>query len=92
MSVVVKIAVVEPSVIIRSGLLAVLKRLPAFEAEIVEIADLTQLISTLNWRKNCSRRLTRLDWAHSSAASILHTTSALSVCHATERHVLSVWA
>ena len=51
MSVVVKIAVVEPSVIIRSGLLAVLKRLPAFEAEIVEIADLTQLISTLNWRK-----------------------------------------
>ena len=51
MSVVVKIAVVEPSVIIRSGLLAVLKRLPAFEAEIVEITDLTQLISTLNWRK-----------------------------------------
>ena len=44
MSVSLKIAVAESSQIIRSGLLAVLKRLPGLNVSVVEIADPEQLV------------------------------------------------
>lgn len=47
----VKIVVFEPSLIIRSGVLAVLRRLPAFDIQIEEIADVAQLPSSLRWHK-----------------------------------------
>lgn len=46
-----KIAVVEPSLIIRSGVLAVLRRLSALNIEIIEVVDVAQLLSMLAWRK-----------------------------------------
>lgn len=46
-----KIAVVEPSLIIRNGILSVLRRLSSLNIEIVEIADVAQLPSTLAWKK-----------------------------------------
>ena len=46
-----KIAVVEPSLIIRNGILSVLRRLSSLNIEVIEIADVTQLQSTLSWRK-----------------------------------------
>ncbi len=51
MSTRLKIAVAEPSLILRSGLISVLKRLTTLEIEIVEIGDLTQLTSLLSWQK-----------------------------------------
>ena len=46
-----KIAVVEPSLIIRNGILSVLRRLSSLNIEVIEIADVTQLQSTLSWRE-----------------------------------------
>ncbi len=46
-----KIAVAEPSLIIRSGLLSVLRRLAALDVEITEISDISQLDGSL-----CRRR------------------------------------
>ena len=46
-----KIAVVEPSLIIRSGILSVLRRLPSLNIEMIEVTDVSQLPSTLSWRK-----------------------------------------
>lgn len=51
MSTLLKIAVAEPSVILRSGLIAVLKRLTALKIEIVEIHDIAQLNGSLCWQK-----------------------------------------
>lgn len=47
MSMQIKIAVAEPSLIIRSGLLAVLKRLSALSIQVVEVTDFVALIDTL---------------------------------------------
>lgn len=47
----VKIVVFEPSLIIRSGVLAVLRRLPSLDIQIEEIADAAQLPSSLRWHK-----------------------------------------
>ena len=51
MSTMLKIAVAEPSLIIRSGILSVLKRLTTLNIEILEIGEITQLETSLNWRK-----------------------------------------
>lgn len=48
MSARIHIAIAEPSVIIRSGITSVLKRLTALNLEIFEITDLTQLSSQLS--------------------------------------------
>lgn len=47
MSASVKIAVAEPSLIIRSGMISVLSRLSTLDVQIVEIADLTAIYDTL---------------------------------------------
>ena len=47
MSTSMKIAVAEPSVIIRSGLLSVLGRLTTLNIQILEIAEIAQLGSAL---------------------------------------------
>ena len=47
MSTTLKIAVAEPSLIIRSGLLSVLKRLSVLNVQIVEIADIGSLVDIL---------------------------------------------
>lgn len=47
MSARIHIAIAEPSVIIRSGIISVLKRLSALNLEIFEISDITQLSSQL---------------------------------------------
>ncbi len=47
----VKIAVAEPSVIIRSGLLAILKRLSSLHMEVFEIGETEQLKASLSWQK-----------------------------------------
>lgn len=51
MSTHVKIAIAEPSVIIRSGVLSVLKRLNALHAEVFEISEIDQLRNSLSWQK-----------------------------------------
>ena len=48
MSVRIHIAIIEPSVIIRSGIVSVLKRLTALNLEIFEVTDLTQISSQLS--------------------------------------------
>ena len=57
MSTLLNIAIAEPSAIIRSGLEAVLKRLPGFRIQIIEIATAELLIlglarGDLDWRLN----------------------------------------
>jgi DNA-binding NarL/FixJ family response regulator len=47
----VKILLIEPSVIIRSGLLAVLNRLNTLQMDIYEIPDIEHLKATLPWQK-----------------------------------------
>lgn len=47
MSAIVRIAVAEPSLIIRSGMISVLRRLSTLDVQIVEIADLTALCDIL---------------------------------------------
>ena len=51
MSTLLKIAVAEPSVIIRSGVLAVLKRLTALNIQVLEIAEISQLNNSINKQK-----------------------------------------
>lgn len=46
----IKIAIAEPSVIIRSGVISVLKRLNVLHIEVFEIADMGQLKNALNWQ------------------------------------------
>jgi DNA-binding NarL/FixJ family response regulator len=47
----VKIAIMEPSIIIRSGILSVLHRLNTIQMDVFEIADVEQLKSSLSWQK-----------------------------------------
>jgi len=47
----VKISLIEPSIIIRSGLLSVLHRLNTFQMDVYEIKDMEQLRSSLSWQK-----------------------------------------
>ena len=46
-----RIAVVEPSLIIRSGLLSVLGRLNGLNIQIVEIGQVDQLAKSLGWQR-----------------------------------------
>lgn len=48
---VVKVIVAEPSLIIRKGLLSVLKKLTTINIETTEVADVQQLTASLAWRK-----------------------------------------
>lgn len=45
-----KITVAEPSVILRSGILAVLEHVAQFKAEVYEVSDMEQLKAALNWQ------------------------------------------
>jgi DNA-binding NarL/FixJ family response regulator len=51
MSYPVKIVIMEPSAIIRSGILSVLHRLNTIQIEVFEISEIEQLKSSLNWQK-----------------------------------------
>ena len=51
MSMPVRIVVAEPSVIIRSGMLSILKRLSNLQVELFETGDMEQLGNTLAWHK-----------------------------------------
>lgn len=51
MSAPVKIAVAEPSVILRSGMLSVLRRLDKLHLEVFEISDMEQLKHLLGWQR-----------------------------------------
>ena len=51
MSGTVKITVAEPSVILRSGVLAILKRLTSLHAEVFEVTEMDQLRASLSWQK-----------------------------------------
>lgn len=51
MSTRVKITVVEPSDIVRGGLVALLKRAGSFQAEVYEVAEGEQLRNALGWQK-----------------------------------------
>jgi DNA-binding NarL/FixJ family response regulator len=47
----VKIAIIEPSIIIRSGILSVLHRLNTIQMNVFEITEVEQLRSSLSWQK-----------------------------------------
>ncbi|MDR0864057.1 MAG: LuxR C-terminal-related transcriptional regulator [Candidatus Symbiothrix sp.] len=47
----VKIAIIEPSIIIRSGILSVLHRLNTIQMNVFEITEAEQLKSSLSWQK-----------------------------------------
>jgi DNA-binding CsgD family transcriptional regulator len=47
----VKITLAEPSVIIRDGVLSILRRLNTLHAEVFEVSDMEQLRSSLGWQK-----------------------------------------
>ncbi len=47
----VKIVVAEPSLIIRSGVMAVLRRLPSVDLQVEEVADVMQLPASVRWHK-----------------------------------------
>ncbi|MDE6183519.1 MAG: response regulator transcription factor [Rikenellaceae bacterium] len=47
----VKIVVAEPSLIIRSGVMAVLGRLPSVDMQVEEVADVMQLPASVRWHK-----------------------------------------
>jgi DNA-binding NarL/FixJ family response regulator len=51
MSVPVKITIAEPSVIIRSGILSILKRLNTLHIEAFEVSEIEQLKNLLAWQK-----------------------------------------
>ncbi len=51
MSAPLKITVAEPSVIIRSGIIAVLEHSEKFRAEVYEVGDMEQLKAALNWQQ-----------------------------------------
>ena len=48
---VVKVIVAEPSLIIRKGLLSVLKKISTLNLEVSEVADVQQLTASLAWHK-----------------------------------------
>lgn len=50
MSHVVKIVIAEPSLIIRSGILSILKRLSNLHIEVFEVGEIEQLRNSLNWQ------------------------------------------
>lgn len=50
MSVTVKITVAEPSVIIRSGIIAVIGSAENLKAEIYEVSEIDQLRNVLSWQ------------------------------------------
>ena len=47
---VLKVVIAEPSLIIRKGLLTVLKKLSTLNIEAAEVADMQQLPALLSWR------------------------------------------
>ncbi|MDR3181104.1 MAG: DNA-binding response regulator, partial [Prevotellaceae bacterium] len=51
MSAPVKITLAEPSVIIRDGMLSILRRLNTLHVEVFEVSDMEQLKSSLGWQK-----------------------------------------
>ena len=51
-----KLAVAEPSAILRCGIIAVLRRLPAPDVDILEIADISQLTAQLSRHRPDVRR------------------------------------
>jgi DNA-binding NarL/FixJ family response regulator len=51
MSASVKITLAEPSVIIRGGILSILKRLNTLHVEVFEVSDLEQLRTSMGWQK-----------------------------------------
>jgi DNA-binding NarL/FixJ family response regulator len=51
MSHLVRIAIIEPSIIIRSGMLSVLHRLNSLQMEVFEITEMEQLKTALNWQR-----------------------------------------
>lgn len=51
MSRIIKIVIVEPSVIIRNGIIAVLQKLSNLHMEVFEVIEAEQLKSSLNWKK-----------------------------------------
>ena len=58
-----KLAVAEPSAILRCGIIAVLRRLPAPDVDILEIADISQLTVQLSrHRPDVLVPSTRLRW------------------------------
>lgn len=50
MSAPLKITVAEPSVIIRSGIIAILEHSEKFKADVYEVGDMEQLKAALNWQ------------------------------------------
>ncbi len=48
---VVKVVIAEPSLIIRKGLLSVLKKLSTLHIETAEVADIQQLTASLSWHR-----------------------------------------
>ena len=48
---VLKVVIAEPSLIIRKGLLTVLKKLSTLNIEAAEVADMQQLPALLSWRR-----------------------------------------
>lgn len=70
MSTNLKIAIAEPSVIIRSGLENLLKRLPGFRIQMVEIHSVESLFDSLRMHKpECDCRESRLCPAISQVAT-----------------------
>jgi DNA-binding NarL/FixJ family response regulator len=51
MSASIKITLAEPSVIIRDGMLSILRRLNTLHTEVFEVSDMEQLKNSLNWQK-----------------------------------------
>ncbi|MDR2449298.1 MAG: LuxR C-terminal-related transcriptional regulator [Prevotellaceae bacterium] len=51
MSAPVKITLAEPSVIIRNGMLSILRRLSTLHVEVFEVSDMEQLKNSLGWQK-----------------------------------------
>lgn len=47
----IRIAVAEPSIIIRSGVVTVLKQLNTLNIQILEISEIAQIASSLSWQK-----------------------------------------
>ena len=51
MNPVIKVVIAEPSLIIRKGLLSVLKKLSTLHIETAEVADMQQLMTSLSWHR-----------------------------------------
>lgn len=50
MSDIIKIVIIEPSMLIRSGMISVLHRLSAIQMDVFEVADIEQLRNTPGWK------------------------------------------